>query len=324
MASYLGVDLGTRNIEIWQQGKGIVLREPSVAAVDTKGNVLAVGTEALLIYGRAPGTVTLRRPIENNSVTDFALLAEMLDRVLEGTAPKTKKHIKASVKYSFDVHNRELLKKAFGDCHTGKVELVDAPLAALAGCGYTPAEDEAEAFSGTVICDIGAGSIEVSYIRSGELLRCEVRREGGDAADTAILTHIRSKYDLAITPTAAREAKHLLSLYVSDEKQITLSGTDTATGMPRKLTLHSDELLACCAPQIDGTSEAISALISNLPRHGETVSSFDRVILIGGGAMLPGIGEYLEKALGVSITVPESPLDCTVNGLGVMIGKENL
>ncbi|MBQ8551971.1 MAG: rod shape-determining protein [Clostridia bacterium] len=319
MAVYLGVDFGTRGIKICQKGKGIVLREPNVAAVDTEGNVIAVGTEALLIRGRAPGTVTVRRPILDGNITDFNLAAEILDHCLEIAAPRAKKHILAAAKYGLGSRNRELLQKALSDCRTGQVELVDSAPLSLLGSGFTPAEDEAEALSGTIICDIGAGSVEASYIRAGELLRTETAIGAGDAADAGIVSYIRRNYGLAITQNSAREAKHKLSLYGSDDQALTFTGVDSSTGMPRRIEIAADALLECCTTQIDGAADTIAALINNLPRCGEDSSSVDRIIIVGGGAKLPGIGEYIEKSLGLTITVADEPLDCTVNGLSRML-----
>lgn len=319
MSVYLGVDFGTRSIKICRRGQGIVLREPNVAAVDTKGNVIAVGTEALLIRGRAPGTVTIRHPMTGGNITDFNLAAEILDRCLEIAAPRARKHVLAAAKYGLGTRSRELYKKALSDCRTGQIELLDSAPLSLAGSGFIPAEDEAEALSGTVICDIGAGIIEASYIRTGELLRCETAIGAGDASDTEIVSYIRRSFGLAITQNAAREAKHKLSLHGTDGLMLTFTGVDSSTGMPRRIEVNADDLLECCAPQTDAAADAIAALINNLPRHGEESSSIDRIIIVGGGAMLPGIGEYLEKSLELNICAADEPVDCTVKGLCKML-----
>ena len=114
MAVYLVVDFGTRTVEIYQKDKGIILREPNIAAVDANGSVVAVGSEASLIRARAPGTVTIRRPIVNGEIIDFNLTAEVLDRYLEIVAPKQKKHVLCAVKYTFGTQSREYLTRARG------------------------------------------------------------------------------------------------------------------------------------------------------------------------------------------------------------------
>ncbi len=320
MSVYLGVDFGTRAVRIFHRDKGIVLREPNVAAVDTKGNVVAVGTEALLISARAPGTVTVRRPMSGGSITDFNLAAEILDRFLEIAAPRAKKHIIASARYGLGTASRELLKRALSDCRTGHVSIVDSSLASLLGSGFTPEPDEAEALSGTVICDIGAGSIEASYIRSGELMRAETLIGAGDAADNGIMSHLRRNYGLAVTQSSAREAKHRLSLCEATEDAV-FTGIDGSTGMPKRVQISSDVLLECCNSQIGGVVNTLSKLMENLPYRGETPSSVDRIILVGGGAALPGISEYVGVKLNLAITTADDPANCTVKGLGEMISK---
>ena len=317
MAVMLGVDFGTRNIEICHKDKGIILREPNVAAVDTRGNVIAVGTEALMTHGRAPGTVTLRRPIIKGDITDFNLTAELLDRFLEVAAPKTKKHILVPTKQGFGAKNRELLKRALDDCHTGKITFVESALAALFGCSIPPDEDSP--LGGTVICDIGAGSIEAAYIRKNEVLRTETVIGGGDSSDEAMLLYIRSAYGFIGATEDIHEAKHKLSLVDPQPEDITLSGVDTVTGMPRKLTLPAHELLNNCTPHIDDTVNVILSILKNLPRHGENLSSADRIVMVGGGALTEGMEKYISEAVGREVTVAEEALDATSLGLAAMM-----
>ena len=318
MSVYLGVDFGVRAVKIFHKDRGIVLREPNVAAVDTKGNVVAVGTEALLTSGRSPGTVTLRRPMQSAGITDFNLAAEMLDRFLEIAAPHSKKHVIASARYGLGTRNRELLRKALADCRTGRIAIVDSAPAALLGSEFIPAEDEAEALSGTIICDIGAGSVDASYIRGGELMRTETEIGAGDAADSNIMTYMLRTFGIIITNNAAREVKHTLSLTDESERVIEFTGTDSSTGMPRRVSVSSSALIECIAPQTECAVQVISRLIENLPRHGENLSSVDRIIIVGGGVNLSGIGEYIENKLELSVNLADYPADCTVKGLGKM------
>ncbi len=319
MAVTIGLDFGTRSTEIYVKNKGIVLREPTIAAVDAKGNVIAVGTEALLIRGRAPGTVTIRRPIINNEIVDFNLAAETLDRFLEIAAPRSTKHVYAAAKYGFGSKNREMLFHALEDCRTGRIELIESPLASLLGSGLGLRADGETSYSGTIICDIGAGSIEASYIRGGELMRSDSRAGGGEAADNAIIAYIRRRYGVSITNVMAREVKHRLDLTAPEPEEMTLVGLDSSTGMPRRITISAEELFHPCAPQIDGAADAIKATIANLPHQGTVDASVDRIILVGGGAMLPGIADYISDIVGCEITTAENPLDSTVAGLGKMI-----
>ncbi len=322
MAVILGVDFGTQNIEIYQKGKGIILREPNVAAVDARGNVMAVGTEALMIDSRAPGTVTLRRPYSHGVIEDFNLSAEVLDRFLEAAAPRAKKHIVASVKYSLPEESRRILKKAFSDCRTGKIAFVDESIAALMGSGYGEVTDSSKDLGGSLLCDIGAESTEVSYIRGGELLRYKVLVGGTASQNSSIQSYIRSRYGLCVTETVVRELKENLTFCDSPADTVLLSGLDLTTGMPRKISADSEALRGLCVSYIDDTVKLISDMLVNLPRHGERESRADRIILVGGGARLPSIDKYMTHRLGRVVTVADSPMDAVVLGLGKICERE--
>ncbi len=318
MAVYLGVDFGTRAIKIYQKGKGIVFREPNIAAVDANGNVIAIGSQASLLRARAPGTVTIRRPLMNGEITDFNLTAEMLERCLETVAPKQKKHLLVAVSYTLGAKSREILTKALGDCRTGRIILVDCALAALQSVGASEGSVEDE-YSGDIVCDIGAGFIEAAYIRRGEILRVETSTFAGEAADAAIMNYAARKYGLVISAATAREAKHKLTLIGENSQQVTLSGLSSLTGMPKKITLTLSELVGACAPQIRAAADTVAKLLDNLPQHGTVKSSADRIILMGGGAMLEGIDRYISAQIGRNVKIASEPLDCVANGLGLML-----
>ena len=319
MAHHIGIDIGAGTVTIYLKDKGIVLREPSVAAVDTKGNVIAVGTKALLVHGRSPGTTTLRRPIGADGIKDFNLVAEALERYITLAAPKGKKQVTAAVKYSYDSRTREALTNALTDCRAGKTVLSDSATAALLGSGYAPKSGEEGEYDGSIVCDIGAVSIEVSYIRKGELMRSKTVYGAGDASDKAIIAYIRRKYGLAITVGAANEAKHKLSLSGCELPSHTFIGIDGTSGMPRKISVNLAELIRPCTPQTDHVVFLIKDMLSNLPHHGENVSVANRIILVGGGASLPGLADYIAEKLEREVVAADSPSDCVALGLGKLI-----
>ena len=311
MAVTIGLDFGCGSTEIYVKGKGIVLREPSVAAVDNEGNVIAAGVEALLIRGRAPGSVTLRRPMRDSVISDFNLCAELLDRFLELAAPHHSKQVVIAVKCGIGGENRELIKNALLDCRVSSVEFVDAPLAALRGC-------ELSTQDGVIICDIGAGSIESSYIRDGDILRTETYFGGGSEADQSICDYTHRRYGLVPTQQDACAAKQLLDMN-NVERRIALTGRDSSTGMPRRIEIRSSELIHAAAPQIKGASDNITAVLSNLPRYAGKAASAGSLVLVGGGALLSGIAEYISEAVGMEAIVAEAPADAIVRGLGQLI-----
>lgn len=319
MAVQIGIDFGARNVKIYKEGDGIVLREPNLAAVDTKGNVLAVGTDALMLHTRAPGTVTLRRPIENGSVTDFNLVAELLDRFLERVAPKVNKHITIALKYGLGGRSREIIKAALSDCRTGKIKIVDSAAAALLGCGIV--EDHTDEYGGTLVCDVGASIVEAAYLRSCELLRVQSSVHGGDFADLEICTYMRAKYGLSISRGEARDAKHKINLTGENTEKVTFSGSDTVTGMPKRVEIPVEELLLPCREYVDGVPELIKTAIKNLPVHGSNESHVEQVVLLGGGAEMAGFGEFVADGIGHEITMPTSVTDCVIEGIACMIER---
>ena len=320
MSVKLGLDFGARFIKIYKDGEGIVLREPNVAAVDTGGNVIAVGTDAIMLSMRAPGTVTLRNPFEGGVISDFNLTAELLDIFLERVAPKTKKHIMVAIKYSKGTGSREILRSALGDCNTGKITLVDSALAALKGCNVE--ENHTDEYNGILVCDVGASIVEVAYVRRGELMRADSSLRGGDYADLEICSYLRRKYDLAVMPAAARDAKHRLSLMGENEGKVMFSGVDIVTGMPSRKEVTLEELLPPCQSYIDGVASLIRTASANLPVHGENESRAEQLVLIGGGADMPGFAEYIADTVGYEIILPPSLTDCVALGLGVMMQKK--
>lgn len=313
MKTLIGLDFGGSTTQIYVKGKGIVLREPSIAAVDATGKVIAVGAEALLIRGRAPGSVTIRRPIRDSVICDYNLTAEMLDKFIETAVPGGRKKVFVSVKCGVGEKDRDMISSALSDCRTAGCEFVEAPRAALAGSGFS---DE----NGVLICDIGAGSVECSFLREGDILRTETYFGGGRDADKAICAYLRRRYGLAVTKIAASDAKQRLDLTVDEPEPQVLLGLDTSTGLPKRKTVRTSELLRCAAPQIKGALDCVVAVRDNLPRYAGVESTVERVILVGGGAALPGIAGYIEAEVGIPTVAVDEPMDCIANGLGKMIG----
>ncbi len=320
MAVKLGIDFGSRTIKICSESRGIILREPNIAAVDTKGNVVAVGTQALLLQGRAPGTVTLRRPIENNNITDFALCAEILDNCLEAAAPSSKKNIVAATKYSFGSCNRKLLLDALNDCHTGKISLYDSALAAAIGSGIDCTDSDRH--SGTIISDMGAGSTESAYIRGGELIRAETEFAGTDSIDLDIVAYIRRTYSIAISQKEARRSRLCPTIDNASNILYEFLGADGTTGMPKRISLPNEAIDSIVENYLYKTAQNISTLYKNLPRFREESSRVDRIILTGGGALIKNAKDFISNVLECEILMPEAPDDCIINGLYTLITKK--
>lgn len=316
MSVYTGLDFGTSTTRICTADGGILLREPSCAAVDSRGSVVAVGTDAFLVEGRTPGAVTVRRPIRDSVAADFNLTAELLDHLLEAAVPKKRKQILAAVRCGVGEDNRALIKNALLDCRVSKVDFVDAPFAALEGF-YIDEDERISEQESVILCDIGGGSVESAYIRGGEILRTETYFGGGTEADSTICAYLRRHYGIAVPKLEAQSAKHKLDLTGASSPEITLSGVDTSTGLPKRVTVSMEELIKCAAPTIKSVAECVNAVLTNLPRYAGKPAEADRILLTGRGAELPGLSEYIAEELDTDVPVEaaEEPSDCVIRGL---------
>ncbi len=317
MAVTIGLDLGNDNTRICLAGEGIILNEPSVAAVDAEGNVLSVGRRALLTASRAPGTVTLRRPLENGVISDFDLTAEVLDRFLETAVPRTRKNVIAAVRCGLGRESRDLLFDALDDCSTGKISLIESPLCAAKYFGLRPDGDGGR--DGAILCDVGADGTEAVYLRGRDFLRVVNGFPGGNGADSSIRDRLRRKYGLVVSPESAREAKHRLDLTSADRQPVTMRGLDAATGMPKQTEIPLTDLLNGAAPQIIGPKQCLERLLTNLPKQGGTESVAEKIYLYGGGVSLPGAGRYIGAKLERGITLAEQPGTAVIAGLQALL-----
>ena len=323
MSILTGLDFGGYSTEICTAADGIILRQPSLAAVDAEGNVVAVGTEAYLTAGRAPGSVTVRRPIRDSVVGDFNLTAELLDRLLETAAPKKRKRVLAAVRCGIGAENRAMIKNALLDCRVSKVDFIDAPFAAFEGF-YKGDDEKLPESEGILLCDIGGGSVECAFVRGGEILRSETYFGGGSDSDNTICVYLRRRYGLAVTKQEAEAAKLRLDLTDPEQPPFVMRGLDTSTGLPKRLEIPAADILKCSAPSVKGAADCIRTVLTNLPRFAGKPTEADRILLMGGGANLPGIGDYIAAELntGVPVEVAEEPSDCVVRGLYRIISRE--
>lgn len=323
MSILTGLDFGGYGTEICTADGGIVLRQPSLAAVDAEGNVVAVGTEAYLTAGRTPGSVTVRRPIRDSVVGDFNLTAELLDRLLETAVPKKRKRVLAAVRCGVGAENRALIKNALLDCRVSKVDFIDAPFAAFEGF-YKSDDKKLSESNGILLCDIGGGSVECAFVRGGEILRSETYFGGGSDSDNTICVYLRRHYGLAVTKQEAEAAKLKLDLTVPEQPPFVMCGLDTSTGLPKRLEIPASDILKCSAPSVKGAADCIRTVLTNLPRFAGKPTEADRILLMGGGANLPGIDGYIAAELDteIPVEVAEEPSDCVVRGLNRIISRE--
>lgn len=316
----IGIDLGTANTLIYMKGKGIVLREPSVVAVDVKNDrVLAVGNEAKQMIGRTPGSIVAIRPLKDGVIADFditsSMLKEFIKKVISGGAFSKPRIIICIPSGVTEVEKRAVDEAAF-QAGAKDTYLIEEPMAAAIGAGLPV--DEA---TGSMVVDIGGGTAEVAVISLSGIVTSRSVRVAGDEFDDAIINYVKKKYNLLIGERTAEEIKiNIGSAYTyPDEGEMEIKGRNLLDGLPSNIKINSEEIREALA---DTVSAVIDAIRSTLERTPPELSAdiIDRgIMLTGGGALLRGLDQLIANETGIPVNVAESPLDCVVDGTGKLL-----
>jgi rod shape-determining protein MreB len=316
----IGIDLGTANTLIYMKGKGIVLREPSVVAVDVKtDNVLAVGNEAKQMIGRTPGSIIAIRPLKDGVIADFDMTASMLKsfihKVIGGGAFSKPRIIICIPSGVTEVEKRAVDEAAF-QAGAKDTYLIEEPMAAAIGAGLPV--DEA---TGSMVVDIGGGTTEVAVISLSGIVTSRSVRVAGDEFDDAIINYIKKKFNLLIGERTAEEIKiNIGSAYAyPDEGEMEIKGRNLLDGLPSNIKITAEEVREALA---DSVASVIDAIRSTLERTPPELSAdiIDRgIMLTGGGALLRGLDQLISNETGIPVNIAESPLDCVVDGTGKLL-----
>ncbi|HCB99773.1 MAG TPA: rod shape-determining protein [Ruminococcaceae bacterium] len=315
----IGIDLGTANTLIYMKGKGIVLREPSVVAVDVKSNrVLAVGNGAKQMIGRTPGSIVAIRPLKDGVIADFDITASMLKEFIRKvtTGSFAKPRIIICIPSGITEVEKRAVDEAAYQAGAKDTFLVEEPMAAAIGAGLPV--DEA---TGSMVVDIGGGTAEVAVISLSGIVTSRSVRIAGDEFDDAIINYVKKKYNLLIGVRTAEELKIAIgSAYpYPDESDVQIKGRNLLDGLPSNVTVTSLEIREALSEPV---SQIIDAIRSTLERTPPELSAdiIDRgIMLTGGGALLRGLDELIAKETGIPVNIAENPLDCVVDGTGRML-----
>ncbi|HEY3736014.1 MAG TPA: rod shape-determining protein [Jatrophihabitans sp.] len=317
----LAIDLGTANTLVYARGRGILLDEPSVVAIDTQLNsVVAVGAEAKRMIGRTPAHIRAVRPLLDGVIADYDLAAEMLRffvrKVMRRRGSFTGPRIVICVPSGITgVEQRAVSEAAFA-AGARRVHLLSAPMAAAIGAGL-PVNQPA----GSAVVAIGGGTTEVAVLALGGIVSSTSLRIAGNALDQAIVDHVRSEFGLLIGERTAEELKISLgsAFPVTGARQAEIRGRDMGSGLPRNATIAADELRRAMEPIFARIIAAIRSTIDRCPPElaGDLVSR--GIVLTGGGALLRGLDTRLEHEIGVPMIVAERPLDSVVLGTGTVV-----
>lgn len=316
----IGIDLGTANTLVYMKGKGVVMREPSVVAVDVKRDVvLAVGREAKEMIGRTPGSIVAIRPLKDGVIADFEITATMLKYFIRSVVKSglfSKPRIIICIPSGVTEVERNAVEDAARQAGGRDVELIEEPMAAAIGAGL-PVDSP----TGCMVVDIGGGTSEVGIVSLGDIVASQSVRVAGDKFDEAIITYIKKKYNLLIGERTAEDIKiEIGSAYPYDgEGDMTVKGRNLVDGLPKNIKVTAAEVREALK---DPLNIIIDAILSTLEKTPPELAAdiIDRgITLTGGGALLRGLDKLVEEETGMPVYVADRPLDCVVDGTGIRL-----
>lgn len=316
-AGDLAIDLGTANTLVSVRGKGIVIREPSVVAIDKNDErILAVGIEAKRMLGRTPGNIVAVRPLKDGVIADFdvteAMLRYFIDKASEKRYPWTPRpRVVVCVPSGVTSVEKRAVFEATIQAGARQAYLIEEPMAAAIGADL-PVEEP----TGSMVIDIGGGTTEVAVIAMGGIVVSQSIRIAGDEFDQAILTHVRDAYNLAIGERTAEDIKIKVGSAVplKDELDVEVNGRDVITGLPKTVRIESEEIRRALNKPLDEMVKAVKDALDATPPDLASDLMYYGILLTGGGAPLRGLDVRLRDETGVSVNVSPTALDNVVNG----------
>ena len=318
----VGIDLGTANILVYVKGRGIVLREPSVAVVkkDTD-EIVKLGHAALKMIGRTPDTLEVVRPLREGVIDKYKVTLQMVDHLIRRACGSTL--IKPRVMVCIPTGATEVEECAVIDAATGagarQLYLVEEPVAAAIGAGRDISKP-----SGQMVVDIGGGTTDIAVISLDEVVVSESIKIAGDKFDQAIMRYTRTRYDILIGETTAEQIKCRIGTVYEHDKELIgeYNGRNVKTGLPDKVRLSSREMLEALIEPITAVIDAICSVIAHTPPELVGDIMENGIVMTGGGSMLRGLDMLISKITGIPARVADKPLECVAIGTGKRL--ENL
>ncbi|MFJ6412562.1 rod shape-determining protein [Terribacillus saccharophilus] len=320
LARDIGIDLGTANVLIHVKGKGIVLNEPSVVAMDRiTGNVLEVGEEARRMVGRTPGNIEAIRPLKDGVIADFDVTEAMLRYFINKINVKgflSKPRMLICCPTNITKVEQKAIREAAEKSGGKKVYLEEEPKIAAIGAGMEIFQP-----SGNMVVDIGGGTTDVAVLSMGDIVTAQSIRMAGDKFDAEILQYIKRKYKLLIGERTAENIKIEIATVFEGARQesIDIRGRDMVSGLPRTITVYSEEIEEALRESVALIVQAARTVLEQTPPE-LSADIIDRgIILTGGGALLHGIDQLLAEQLKVPVFIAEDPMGCVAKGTGIML-----
>ncbi len=316
----IGIDLGTANTLVYMKGKGIIIREPSVVAVNTRDDKASyVGREAKEIIGKTPGSIIAVRPLKSGVIADFnittTMLSEFIKKALKGTLA-TKARVTICIPSGVTPVERRAVKDAAELAGAKKVFIIEEPMAAAIGAGLPVTEP-----IGNMIVDIGGGTSEVAVISMGGIVTSRSIRVAGEEFDSAIISYIRKKFNMLIGEKTAEEIKLQIGSAFPGEadEKMEVKGRNLLNGLPENITVTSADVREALIEPISKVIEAIKMTLEKTPPELSADIIEQGITICGGGALLKGLDTLINNETGMPVYVAEYPLDCVVEGTGKVI-----
>lgn len=312
----IGIDLGTANTLVYVRGKGIVVREPSVVAIDKyEGKVLAVGNAANDMIGRTPENIVAVRPMKDGVIADFDITQAMIRAFIKeaNISGVFKPRVVVCIPSGITEVERRAVEEAVIQAGAKAAALIEEPMAAAMGAGLPVNEA-----TGNMIVDIGGGTTEVAVISLGGIVASKSIRIAGNALDSAIINYLKKEHQINVGDKMAEEIKlAIASAYEDDEEAVyEVRGRDVSTGLPKTAQIKESEIREAISENVDEMIEAIKLTLENTPPELAADIMEKGITLTGGGALIKGLDKLITEVTKIPTHVAEYPLDCVVVGTG--------
>ena len=320
----VGIDLGTANTLVYMKGKGIIMREPSVVAVDTKSDeVRCVGAEAKAVIGRTPGSIVAVRPLKDGVIADFDITTNMLENFLKkacGNSMFSRPRVVICIPSGVTEVERRAVREATLKAGARQVSVIEEPMAAAIGAGLPISEP-----TGSMIVDIGGGTADIAVISLSGVVESASIKIAGDQLNEAVVKYMRRKHNLLVGERTAEEMKKQIGcVFPKDEEEtMDVKGRCLLTGLPKVVTVSSTEMMDAFEEPVERIMEAIHSVLERTPPELVADVSTNGIIMTGGGSLVYGFDKLVTARTGIHTTVADDAISCVVLGTGKSLDSLN-
>ncbi|GAA0700836.1 rod shape-determining protein [Paraclostridium ghonii] len=316
----IGIDLGTANVLVYVNGKGIAIKEPSVVAIDKKSQtVLAVGDEARKMIGRTPGNIVAIRPLKDGVIHNYNITEKMItyyvDKVVDkkGFARFFMPRIMVCVPTGVTEVEKRAVEEATRQAGARDVYIIEEPIAAAIGAGIDISRPD-----GNMVVDIGGGTADIAVISLGGAVISESIRMGGDKFDEYIVNYMRKKHNLLIGDRTAEQVKVNIGTAYPREEEVSMDvkGRNLITGLPQKINIDSKEMLEALEEGVSQIVSSVHAVLEKTPPELAADISESGIVMTGGGSLLYGLDKKIKEETGIEVKIADDPLSCVAKGTG--------